>query len=144
VRDALVKSETLEETVDELRDNLTKERKRTTELEDELVKFQRRSREDDDMRDRALADAKRDIRELAERVAVINKPRTEADGAAGAATVINAARKRETWFEVAKWVAIVIVYILTLLGVRLPKGEPTEAIPVPTVRPAGTGPFGTP
>lgn len=115
-----------------------------------LQRIVRQSLQDDEERDAMARRFQHRLTALEEeRIVVRAANRVEdkvgATGAAGAATVINAARHREFWLEVAKWVAIVIVYVLTLLGVRMPTQTKTDvSVPNTHPRPAGTGFAGSP
>ncbi len=141
VRDAVEQNASLLETLDELSENLQRERRRADALEDQLARFQRSSRDEDSALDRR-------IRILADQVEEITRPKTmqtaDVQAATTTATMLNAVRKRETLLELAKWVAIVIVFVLTLLGVRLPGTKTDIEVPDTRPAPAGTGFAGRP
>jgi ribosomal protein S21 len=129
-----------------LREEFGRVQERNDQLEDELRNFKRSSLEDDYARDARLREAQRDLTVLAERVEKLNRPLTEATGAAGAATVINAARKKELLEKAAYVLALVLLALWNLVAGRGPAAhsDPTEAVPVPRVQPAGTGFAGRP
>jgi len=139
-------NEALRETILALQDNLERERKRTSDLVEELESFKRRSKADDEVRDDRLQRLHKRDEELAERIDLINRPKTEAAAASTTATVINAARKRETLEKLAYVVALILLAIWNLISGKGPSAhsEPTAAVPIATVPSAGTGFAGRP
>jgi hypothetical protein len=136
----------LRETIQTLQDNLERERKRTSDLVDEIELFKRRSKADDEVRDDRLQRLHKRDEELAERLDAINRPKTEAAAASTTATLLNAARKRETLEKLAYVLALILLAIWNLVSGKGPAAHsaPTVAVPIATTPPAGTGFAGRP
>lgn len=145
------KATSLSETVHELRSNLTEAktsekeaRERERALREELEMLRNSSRDEDDRLRNDLRLAQKDIRELADQVAKINKPTTEATARAETATVLNLQRGSETKWKALLLFLTVVLAIMQLLGVRLPDTKPNVSLPDTRPQPAGTGFAGAP
>ena len=144
MRETIEANAALREEVATLQGVLDRERKRTTDLSEELESFRRRSKADDEVRDDRLTRLHRRDEELAERMEIISRPKTEATAATTAAGVINLMRNSELRWKALIILGLIILAVLQLLGVHIPRVEPTENVPIPIVAPAGTGYAGRP
>lgn len=134
----------LRDQISQLEAELEARDRRIKSQQDELDEFKRRSRADDQDRDDRLERLRKRDEELATRLEELTRPRTEATATSAAATVINAARRREFWEKVLWALAVVILYVWQLASGRS-HVEPTESIPIPTVQtPNPSNPAGRP
>jgi hypothetical protein len=135
-----------------------------TTIDELKATLEEKERELDEQRHREeLADATRDMRidgleefkveaspfikalskETAPEVARINKPGTEATATAATATALNKARFADYAWKLALTLAAIVLAIIQALNAK--QGEPTQSIPVPTVKQANpSNPAGMP